>query len=69
MKETRNKIDDKTFGGTLIHGYVEIRKPTFNTKSYREKYEKFNKLIQKLEIQISSANYSIEVDIPDDIIE
>lgn len=69
LKETRNKIDDKTYGGILIPGYVEIRRPTFNTKSYRERYEKFNKLIQKLEVQISSANYLIKVEIPDSIIE
>lgn len=69
LKENRKLVDDQTFGNSLIKGYTEIKRPTFNTKKYRERYEKINKLIQKLEVQISSKNYTVKVEILDKIAE
>jgi exonuclease VII small subunit len=63
QKEKRNNIDDKNYGGMVTKGYIEITRPTYNTKTYRDRYEKMVKLIQKLEVEISTANFTNDIEI------
>jgi hypothetical protein len=67
LKETRQEKTDsiRLNGQYTAVTFIEKTKPTYNTKTYKEKYEKLQKQITKLEMAISSANYSTDVEIPE----
>lgn len=52
---------------TVDKSYNEISEPTFNTKAFRNKAQKMQVMIDKLELLINKANLNteIEVDVPD----
>ena len=66
LKETRNVVDDRVSINGTSQGYVEIKKPTYSTQYFKDRYEKMNKQILKLEVAISSANYGTIIEVPDD---
>ena len=67
LKETRNVIDDRIIISSSISGYTEIKKPTYSTQYFKDRYVKMTKQITKLEVAISSANYSTMIEVADDI--
>lgn len=65
-KKTTSKIVDPlrfSSGSNVDRSYEEITEPTYDTKKYRKKAEKMEKLITKLELAINKANLTTEVDV------
>lgn len=56
-------VSEKSYRMLSDLSYEQICEPTYNTKKYREKAEKLEVLITKLEIAINQSNYSNEIDI------
>ena len=67
LKETRSVVDDRVSINGTSNGYTDIRKPTYSTSYFKTRYEKMTKQITKLEVAISSANYSVTTEVPDEI--
>jgi hypothetical protein len=69
QKETRRTVNEVsnrfTPMGNSVASYEEITRPTYNTKLYRDMYQKRLTLITKLEMAINQANYTTNVEIPD----
>lgn len=68
LKETKRVIDDQTTINGTVKGYIESIRPSYDTQLFKEKYESLKKSITKLEVAITSANYTTEVDLADNII-
>lgn len=65
-QKTTSKIVDPAprFSQVSVdHSYEEISEPTYNTKEYRKRAKKLEKLITKLELAINKANLTTELDI------
>jgi len=65
-KKTTSKIVDPlrfSSNSNVDRSYEEITEPTYDTKKYRKKAEKMEKLITKLELAINKANLTTEVDV------
>jgi hypothetical protein len=64
-KATSKIVDPLCFSSNsnVDRSYEEITEPTYNTKLYREKAEKLEKLITKLELAINKANLTTEVEV------
>jgi hypothetical protein len=69
QKETRRTVNDAASRYMPIanqpSSYEEISRPTYNTKKYRDIYQKRLTLITRLEMAINQANYSTDVEIPE----
>ena len=54
-------VPENSYRVSTDMSYEQIKEPTYDTKKYRTKSEKFEVLITKLEIAINQANYGNEI--------